>query len=161
MTISVGDKIPDVKVQTPTPDGPKAVQTAEVLGRGKVVLFGVPGAFTPTCSDYHLPGFVLRADDLEANGVTTIACTSVNDAFVMGAWGEAREVGDKVLLLADGSADFARALGLEIDLSGGGLGVRSKRFSAIIDDGVVTDLIVEDDGLGLDKSGAEGVLAKL
>ena len=161
MTISVGDKIPDVKVQTPTPDGPKAVQTGEVLGHGKVVLFGVPGAFTPTCSDYHLPGFVLRADEVKAKGVTTIACTAVNDAFVMAAWGDAREVGDKVLLLADGSADFARALGVEIDLSGGGLGVRSKRFSAIIEDGVVTDLTVEDDGLGLEKSGADEVLAKL
>ncbi|MGI8751200.1 MAG: peroxiredoxin [Acidimicrobiales bacterium] len=161
MTISVGDKVPDVKVQTPTADGPKAVQTGDALGHGKVVLFGVPGAFTPTCSDYHLPGFVLRADELEAKGVTTIACTAVNDAFVLGAWGEAREVGDKVLLLADGSADFARALGLDIDLSGGGLGVRSKRFSAIIEDGVITDLTVEDDGLGLEKSGADGVLAKL
>jgi peroxiredoxin len=161
MTISVGDKVPDVKVQTPTPDGPKAVQTGDVLGKGKVVLFGVPGAFTPTCSDYHLPGFVLRADDLKGKGVDTIACVSVNDAFVMAAWGEAREVGDKVLLLADGSADFARALGVEIDLSGGGLGVRSKRFSAILEDGVVTDLTVEDDGLGLEKSGADEVLAKL
>lgn len=161
MAISVGDKIPDVKVQTPTPDGPQAVKTGDVLGHGKVVLFGVPGAFTPTCSDHHLPGFVLRADDLAAKGVATIACTSVNDAFVMAAWGEAREVGDKVVLLADGSADFARALGLEIDLSGGGLGVRSKRYSAIIDDGVVTELTVEDDGLGLEKSTADGVLAKL
>ncbi|MDQ6784261.1 MAG: peroxiredoxin [Actinomycetota bacterium] len=161
MTISVGDKIPDVKVQTPTSDGPKAVRTGDVLGQGTVVLFGVPGAFTPTCSDHHLPGFVLRAEDLMAKGVTTIACTSVNDAFVMGAWGQAHQVRDKVLLLADGSADFARALGLEIDLSGGGLGVRSKRFSAIITDGVVTDVTVEDDGLGLDKSGAEGVLDKL
>jgi peroxiredoxin len=161
MSISVGDKIPDVKVQTPTPGGPKAVQTGDVLGHGKVVLFGVPGAFTPTCSDSHLPGFVMRADELADKGVTTIACTAVNDAFVMGAWGEAREVGDKVLLLADGSADFARALGLDIDLSGGGLGVRSKRFSAIIEDGIVTDLNVEDDGLGLEKSGVEGILAEL
>jgi peroxiredoxin len=161
MSISVGDKIPDVKVQTPTPDGPKAVQTGDVLGHGKVVLFGVPGAFTPTCSDFHLPGFVMRADELTDKGVTTIACTAVNDAFVMGAWGEAREVGDKVVLLADGSADFARALGLDIDLSGGGLGVRSKRFSAIIEDGIVTDLNVEDDGLGLEKSGVEGILAEL
>ena len=100
------------------------------------MLFGVPGAFTPTCSDYHLPGFVLRAEDLAAKGVDTIACVSVNDAFVMGAWGDARDVGDKVVLIADGSADSDRALGLEIDLSGGGLGLRSKRFAAILDDGV-------------------------
>lgn len=161
MAISVGDKIPDVKVQIPTADGPKAVQTGDVLGAGTVVLFGVPGAFTPTCSDHHLPAFVMRAEDLEAKGVTTIACTSVNDVFVMGAWGDARGVGDKVLMLADGSADFATALGLEIDLSGGGLGMRSKRYSAIITDGVVTELMVEPDGLGLDKSTVEGVLAKL
>jgi peroxiredoxin len=160
MTISVGDRIPDVQVQTPTADGPKPVQTGEVLGTGKVVLFGVPGAFTPTCSDHHLPGFVLRAEDLTDKGVTTIACTSVNDAFVMGAWAQANEVGDKLVMLADGSADFARALGLEIDLSGGGLGVRSKRYSAVIEDGVVTHLDVED-GLGLEKSTADNVLAHL
>jgi peroxiredoxin len=160
MTIAVGDRIPDVTVQIPTAEGPKRVQTSELLGSGKVVLFGVPGAFTPTCSDYHLPGFVLRSEDLEAKGVSTVACVSVNDAFVMGAWGEAREVGDKVMLVADGSADFTRALGLDVDLSGGGLGVRAKRFAAIIDDGVVTDLAVED-GLGLDVSTADAVLAKL
>lgn len=161
MTIAVGDKIPDVKVQTPTADGPRPVQTADVLGSGKVVLFGVPGAFTPTCSDHHLPGFVMRAEDLTAKGVTTIACTAVNDAFVLAAWGKEREVGDRVVLLADGSGDFAKALGLDIDLSGGGLGIRNKRFSAIIEDGVIKDLTVEDDGLGLDKSTADGVLEKL
>jgi len=122
MTIAVGDRIPDVKVLTPAPDGPEPVQTGEVLGHGKVVLFAVPGAFTPTCSDHHLPGFVLRADELRAKGVTTIACVAVNDPFVMGAWGDAREVGESMLLLADGSADFTRAVGLDIDLSGGGLG---------------------------------------
>jgi peroxiredoxin len=160
MTIAAGDRIPDIIVSTPSPDGPKRVGTAELLGKGKVVLFGVPGAFTPTCSDYHLPGFVLRADDLAAKGVDTVACVSVNDAFVMGAWGEAREVGDKIVLIADGSADLTRALGLEVDLSGGGLGVRSKRFAAVIDDGVVTDIAVEE-GLGLDVSTADAVLAKL
>jgi peroxiredoxin len=160
MTIAVGDQIPDVELWKVTDDGFTAVRSGEVLGEGKVVLFAVPGAFTPTCSDYHLPGFVLRADDLATKGVTTIACTSVNDAFVLGAWGQANEVGDKVVMLADGSADLARALGLEIDLSGGGLGVRSKRYSAIIEDGVVTHLNVEDD-LGLDKSSADGVLAQL
>ena len=160
MTIAVGDPIPDVQVATPSADGPKKVQTADLLGSGKVVLFGVPGAFTPTCSDYHLPGFVLRADDLASKGVDSIVCMSVNDPFVMGAWGDAREVGDKVVLIADGSADFTRALGLDIDLSGGGLGVRSKRFAAVVEDGVVTDLAVED-GLGLDVSTADAVLAKL
>ncbi len=160
MTIAVGDPIPDVQVSTPTPDGPKRVGSAELLGTGKVVLFGVPGAFTPTCSDYHLPGFVLRAEDLAAKGVDTIACISVNDAFVMAAWGEARAVGDKVVLIADGSADLTRALGLEVDLSGGGLGVRSKRFAAVIDDGILTDLAVEE-GLGLEVSTADAVLAKL
>jgi peroxiredoxin len=160
MTIAVGDRIPDVQVFTPSKDGPKPASSAELLGTGKVVLFGVPGAFTPTCSDYHLPGFVLRADDLVAKGVTTIACISVNDAFVMGEWGAAREVGDKVVLIADGSASLTKALGLEVDLSGGGLGVRSKRFAAIFDDGVLTELAVEE-GLGLDVSTADAVLAKL
>jgi peroxiredoxin len=160
MTIAVGDRIPDVKVQIATPDGPKPVQSGELLGHGKVVLFGVPGAFTPTCSDYHLPGYVLRSDDLAAKGVDTIACVAVNDAFVMGAWGAARDVGDKVVMVADGSADLTKAMGLDIDLSGGGLGVRSKRYALVLDDGVVTDLLLED-GLGLEVSSADGVLAKL
>jgi peroxiredoxin (alkyl hydroperoxide reductase subunit C) len=160
MSIAVGDPVPDVTVKIPTPDGPKDVQTAELLGSGKAVLFGVPGAFTPTCSDYHLPGFVLRADELEAKGVDTVACLSVNDAFVMGAWGDAQEVGQKVVLLADGSAELTRALGLEIDLSGGGLGIRSKRFALIAEDGVVTDVAVEE-GLGLEVSSVDAVLAKL
>jgi peroxiredoxin len=160
MTIAVGDRIPDVQVQIPTPDGPRPAQTAELLGKGRVVLFGVPGAFTPTCSDYHLPGFVLRAEDLRAKGVTAIACTSVNDAFVMGAWGRDREVDGKIVLIADGSAAFAKALGLDFDLSGAGLGVRSQRFAAIVDDGVVTDLAVEE-GPGLEVSSADAVLAKL
>lgn len=160
MTIAVGDRLPDVEVHVPTADGPKRVRTGELLGSGTAVLFGVPGAFTPTCSDYHLPGFVLRADDLRSKGVGTIACMSVNDAFVMGAWGEAREVGDSVVLVADGSADLTRALGLELDLSGGGLGVRSQRFAMILQDGVVRDLAVEA-GTGLDVSTADAVLAKL
>ena len=160
MTIATGDKIPDVKVQVPGPNGPEAAQTGDLLGHGTVVLFGLPGAFTPTCSDYHLPGFVVRAEDLHAKGVDTIACVSVNDAFVMKAWGEANEVGDKVKMIADGSAQFTKALGLDVDLTGGGLGVRSKRYSAIIRDGVVVDLAVEQT-LGLDVSSADAVLAKL
>jgi glutaredoxin/glutathione-dependent peroxiredoxin len=160
MTIAVGDKIPDVKVQIPGANGPEAAQTGELLGKGTVVLFGLPGAFTPTCNDYHLPGYVLRAEDLAAKGVDRIACVSVNDAFVMKAWGEANDVGDKVTLIADGSAVFTKELGLDIDLTGGGLGVRSKRYSAVIKDGVLTDLAVED-GLGLDVSSADKVLEKL
>jgi glutaredoxin/glutathione-dependent peroxiredoxin len=160
MTIAVGDKIPDVTVQVPGPDGPQAAQTGELLGKGKVVVFGLPGAFTPTCSDYHLPGFVLRADDLQEKGVDQIVCVSVNDAFVMKAWGEANQVGQKVTLVADGSAVLTKALGLEVDLTGGGLGIRSKRYAAIIEDGVVTDLAVEE-SLGLDVSSADAVLAKL
>jgi glutaredoxin/glutathione-dependent peroxiredoxin len=160
MTIAVGDKIPDVTVQVPGPEGPTRAQTGDLLGHGKVVLFAVPGAFTPTCSEYHLPGFVLRAEDLKAKGVDTIACVAVNDAFVLKAWGEANGVGDNVTLVADGSAVFTKALGLEVDLTGGGLGIRSKRYAAILDDGVVTDLAVED-SLGLDVSSADAVLAKL
>jgi peroxiredoxin len=160
MTIAVGDKIPDVKVQVAGRNGPEPAQTGELLGNGTVVLFGVPGAFTPTCSDYHLPGFVLRADEIKAKGVDKIACVAVNDAFVMKAWGEAHEVGDKVTLIADGSAMFTKAVGLEVDLTGGGLGVRSKRYAAILKDGVVTSLAVEDT-LALDVSSAESVLAVL
>jgi peroxiredoxin len=147
-------------VQVPGPNGPEAAQTSDLLGKGTVVVFGLPGAFTPTCSDYHLPGFVLRADDLKAKGVDTIACVSVNDAFVMKAWGEANDVGDKVLLIADGSAAFTKEIGLDIDLTGGGLGVRSKRYAMILKDGVVTHLFVEET-LGLEVSSAEAILATL
>jgi peroxiredoxin len=160
MTIAVGDKIPDVKVQLPGPNGPESAQTRDVLGTGTVVLFGLPGAFTPTCSDHHLPGFVVRAEDLRAKGVDKIVCVSVNDAFVMKAWGEAHEVGDDVALIADGSAAFTKELGLDVDLTGGGMGVRSKRYAAILHDGVVTDLAVEET-LGLELSSADAVLAKL
>jgi peroxiredoxin len=160
MTIAVGDKIPDVKVQVPGPTGPEPVETGELLGKGTVVLFGLPGAFTPTCSDHHLPGFILRAEDLRGKGVDKIVCVSVNDAFVMKAWGEANDVGDDVIMLADGSGVFTKAMGLEVDLTGGGLGVRSKRYAAIIKDGIVTDLAVEET-LGLDVSSADAVLAKL
>jgi peroxiredoxin len=160
MTIAVGDKIPDVTVQVPGGSGPEAAQTADLLGHGKVVLFGVPGAFTPTCSDYHLPGFVLRAEDLNAKGVDRIACVSVNDAWVMKAWGDAQEVGDQVTMIADGAAAFTKALGLEVDLTKVGLGVRSQRYAAVIEDGVVTHLAVEP-APGLDVSSADAVLAVL
>jgi peroxiredoxin len=160
MAIAVGDRIPDVQVMTMTADGPRPVRTGDVLGTGKAVLFAVPGAFTPTCSDYHLPGFVVRADELAAKGVATVACVSVNDAFVMGAWGEAQGVGTAVLLLADGNADFARAMGLELDGTGFGMGPRSQRYAAVLEDGVVTHLAVED-GPGLEVSSADAILAAL
>jgi glutaredoxin/glutathione-dependent peroxiredoxin len=160
MAISVGDRIPDVTLRTMTGDGPAAIQSADVLGTGKVVLFAVPGAFTPTCSDHHLPGFVLRAEELSAKGVDTIACISVNDPFVMGAWGEAQGTDGKVLMLADGNGEFAAEVGLEMDGSGFGLGTRSQRYAAIIDDGVVTQLMVET-APGVDVSSADSVLDKL
>jgi peroxiredoxin len=143
-----------------TSDGPKPVSSIEVLGKGKVVLFAVPGAFTPTCSDHHLPGFVVRADEIRAKGVDAIVCLSVNDPFVMGAWGSDQEVGDRVLMVADGNGEFTSAVGLELDGSGFGLGSRSQRYAAILEDGVVTSLFVEQKP-GLDVSSAESVLAAL
>ena len=160
MTIAAGDRIPDVQVMTMGPDGPTPVRTGEVLGTGKVVLFAVPGAFTPTCSDYHLPSFLLRNEELRAKGVDTIACISVNDPFVMGAWGQAHDVGDKVLMLADGNGEFAKAAGLEMDGTGFGLGIRSQRYAAIVEDGVVSAIFVEP-GPGLTVSAADSVLAEL
>ncbi len=160
MAIAVGDTIPDIKVMTTGPDGPAPVQTADVLGSGKVVLFAVPGAFTPTCSDYHLPSYVLRQDELKAKGVDTVACISVNDPFVMDAWGKDQNVGDAVVMLADGNGEFAKAVGLEMDGSGFGLGTRSQRYAMVIDDGVVTTLSVEP-GSGLTVSAADAVLEQL
>jgi peroxiredoxin len=161
VTIAVGDRIPDVKVFTfSDKGGPEATTSAEVLGRGKVVLFGVPGAFTPTCSDHHLPGFVLRADELRAKGAEKVVCISVNDPFVMGAWGEDQNVGDSVVMLADGNGELTEAMGLSMDGSGFGLGKRSQRFAAILDNGVVSWLAVES-GPGLKVSSAEEVLAAL
>ena len=160
MTIAVGDKIPDVKVQLPGDNGPQPAQTGELLGSGTVVLFGLPGAFTPTCSDHHLPGFVIRAEDFKDKGVDRIYCISVNDAFVMGAWGQANEVEGKVGMIADGSATFTKEVGLDVDLTGGGLGVRSKRYAMVIKDGVVSHLAVEET-LGLDVSSADAVLKAL
>ena len=160
MEIAVGDKIPDVQVMTSGPDGPVHVRTGEVLGSGKVVLFAVPGAFTPTCSDYHLPSFVIRHDELKAKGVDTVACLSVNDPFVMAAWGDSQNVGDSVLMVADGNGAFTAALGLEMDGSGFGLGTRSQRYAMVIEDGVVTALNVEP-GPGLAVSAADAVLQAL
>ncbi len=160
MTIAVGDRIPDVAVRVPGPDGPVPERTGTLLGAGRVIVFGVPGAFTPTCSDYHLPSYLMLHDELEAKGVGLVACVSVNDAYVMGAWGLALEVGDQVVLVADGNAEFTRALGLEMDGSAFGLGTRSKRYAMVVDDGVVTSLAVEP-GPGLTVSAADAVLATL
>jgi len=160
MSIAKGDKIPDVEVKTLGPEGPQTVKTGEVLGSGKVVLFAVPGAFTPGCSKIHLPGFVQDADALRAKGVSRIACIAVNDAWVMDAWGQSQGVGDKILMLADGNGDFARAMGLEFDGSGIGLGSRSQRYAAVIEDGVITSLEVESKP-GVDVSSCQAVLSRL
>lgn len=160
MPLSPGDRLPDVELWTMSPGGPQKVRTGELFGSGRSVLFAVPGAFTPTCSDYHLPGFVVRADDLRAKGVTTVACLSVNDPFVMGAWGQAQHVDDRVLMLSDGNGEFTRAMGLDFDGSGIGLGTRSQRYAAVVDDGVLTALFVEP-GPGLSVSSADAVLEAL
>ena len=160
MTISVGDKIPDVKVMLATDKGPDQVSTVEFLGSGKVALFSLPGAFTPTCSASHLPGFVEKADALKSKGVSKIVCMSVNDAFVMDAWGKSQNTSDDVIMLADGNGDFARALGLTMDGTGFGMGERAQRFSVILDDGVVSKLNIEEPG-AFDVSSAEHMLNQL
>ncbi len=146
MAIAVGDKIPAAKLKTMTAEGPKDISTEDIFNGKKVVLFAVPGAFTPTCSAKHLPGFVEKAAEIKGKGVDTVACLSVNDAFVMGAWGKAQNTGDKILMLADGAAAFTKQLGLELDLSGPGMGVRSKRYAMIVDNGTVKALNVEAPG---------------
>jgi peroxiredoxin len=160
MTIKVGDAIPSMKLMMATPDGPKEVSTDDIFKGKKVVLFAVPGAFTPTCSQKHLPGFVQNAAALKGKGVDTIACIAVNDAFVMGAWGKEQGTADKVTMLADGSAAFAKALGLEMDISARGMGVRSQRYALVAEDGKVTHLGVEPPG-GFEASKAETILAAL
>lgn len=159
MTIKVGERVPDVTLYHMGDNGPEAVSTGELFSGKKVVLFALPGAYTPTCSAAHLPGFVVNADKLKAKGVDTIACLSVNDAFVMGAWGKVQNA-DDVLMLADGSGDFTQAVGLELDLTSRGMGVRSQRYAMIVDDGVVTELAVEEGG-AFEVSSAEAMLAKL
>lgn len=146
MTIKVGDKIPSGVLAHMTADGPQKITTDELFGGKTVVLFSVPGAFTPTCDAKHLPGFVQHADALKAKGVDTIACLAVNDVFVMSAWGKASHVDGKVLMLADGNGEFTRALGLELDATGFGMGVRGKRFALVAKDGVVTHLNIEPPG---------------
>jgi len=158
--IKTGDKIPTMKLMVATAEGPREADTAELLGHGKVVLFAVPGAFTPTCSAKHLPGFVKLAPEFKAKGVDKIVCLAVNDAFVMGAWAKDQKVGESVVMLADGSAAFTKALGLELDLIARGMGVRSQRFALVIEDGVVTELAVEEPG-GFEVSRAEAMLETL
>lgn len=160
MTIQVGDRLPSATLTTMTAEGPKPLTTSELCEGKKVVLFAVPGAFTPTCSVQHLPGYVDNAQSLKDKGVDTVACVSVNDPFVMGAWGKDREVGEDLMMLSDGNGDFTAAIGLEMDGSGFGLGTRSQRYAMIIDDGVVSTLNVES-GPGLDVSSAESILSEL
>lgn len=160
MTIKVGDKLPAGTLTQMTKDGPQKISTAQLFGGRKVVVFSVPGAFTPTCDAKHLPGFVQNADAIRAKGVDTIACMAVNDVFVMNAWGKASHVEDKILMLADGNAEYARALGLEMDASGFGMGMRGKRFAILADDGVVKGLYVEGPG-EFKVSSAEHVLSQL
>lgn len=160
MTIKVGDRIPETTLYRMGEKGPEAVATADYFKGRKVVVFGLPGAYTPTCSAKHVPGYLEHAGDFTARGVDAIACISVNDAFVMGAWGKDQGVGDKIDMLGDGSADFARATGLDLDLSARGLGIRSKRFALVVDDGVV-QTVAEEEATGLDVSAAEKILATL
>jgi glutaredoxin/glutathione-dependent peroxiredoxin len=159
MSISVGDKIPDVKLVKATPDGPQPVQSSDYFAGRRIALFSVPGAFTPTCSARHLPGFVEKADELKAKGVDEIACTAVNDAFVLGAWNKAGG-SDAITMLADGNGEFAAALGLEMDGTAFGMGKRGQRFSLVVNDGVVEQVNVEAPG-DFKVSSAEHMLSQL
>ncbi len=158
--IKTGDMLPSMKLSEATPDGPREITTDEIFRGKKVVLFAVPGAFTPTCSAKHLPGFIEHAKAFSAKGVDTIACMAVNDAFVLGAWARSQGIGSEIVMVADGSAAFTKALGLELDLVARGLGIRSQRFALIADDMRVTYLAVEKPG-DFDVSRAEAVLAQL
>jgi len=160
MTINVGDKLPEVTLIKATANGPEAVDSTSYFAGRKVALFSVPGAFTPTCSAKHLPGFVAHLDDFKAKGIDEVACTAVNDAFVLGAWSKASDAGDKVTMLADGNGDFAEAVGLTMDGSKFGMGKRGQRFSMLVDNGVVTQLNVEAPG-EFKVSSAEHMLEQL
>ena len=160
MTITTGEKVPDVEVFVMGPEGgPQKVTTGELLGSGRVVLFAVPGAYTPGCSKVHLPGFVEGASELKGKGVDKIVCLAVNDAWVMDAWGKEQGVGDDIVMIGDGNGQFAEAMGLVMDGSGFGLGKRSKRYAAIIEDGTITNLAVDDSGIEL--SSCSNVLSLL
>jgi len=157
----VGDKVPSATLRMLGPEGPKAVTTEELFAPGKkVVAFALPGAFTPTCSAKHVPGYVTEFDKLKAKGVDTIACISVNDAFVMGAWGKEQKAGDKVMMLGDGNGEFTQAMGLTMDGSKFGLGTRSQRYAMVVDNGVIKELFVEKPG-AFEVSSAENVLKHL
>ena len=160
MTIKVDDKLPSATLRYVGPDGVQAVTTEEFFRGKKVALFGVPGAFTRTCSERHLPGYVTHADELKAKGIDTIACIAVNDQFVMDAWGKDRGASGKIVMLGDGSGDFTRAIGLELDRIKEGMGIRSQRYSMLVDNGVVKALHVEQPGQ-FDVSSAEAMLKAL
>ena len=159
MSINVGDKVPSCTLKVMGESGPQDIATDEIFAGKKVVLFAVPGAFTPGCTMTHLPGYVVGYDDFKAKGVDTVACIAVNDAFVMGAWGDAQNA-ENLLMLADGNGEFTAAVGLELDGSGFGLGTRSQRYAMIVDDGTVSTLSVEE-GAGVDVSAAEKILELL
>jgi len=161
MAISRGDRLPEATFLMMTEEGPAPVSTADYFGGRKVVLFAIPGAFTPTCAARHIPSYVENIDALKAKGVDAVACTGVNDVFVMDAQAEAAKARGKVDFLADGNADFARAIGLDLDGSGLGLGTRSHRYAMIVDDGVVSEIFVEEDPSGMEVSGARHVLDAL
>jgi peroxiredoxin len=160
MTIKAGDRMPAGTLKTMTKDGPKDVSTEELFTGKKVVLFSVPGAFTPTCDAKHLPGFVQQAAQIKGKGIDTIACMAVNDVFVMNAWGKHSNVGDKVLMLADGNGDYAKALGLELDGRGFGMGTRGQRFSILVDNGVAKSVNIEAPGQ-FKVSSAEHILGQI
>ncbi len=160
MAIKEGDKVPSVTLQHMTADGPKPISTDEFFKGKRVVVVGEPGAFKPVCSTQHLPGFVQNVDAIKAKGVDTIACLSVNDAFVMDSWGKAQNAGDGIVMLADGNAEFTKAAGFEWDVSKFGMGLRSRRFAMLVEDGVVKNLLLEE-GTGLDIRTAENLLGKL
>ena len=160
MTIKIGDHLPSARLASMGPGGPESHTTEEIFTGKKVALFSVPGAFTPTCSAKHLPGFVEHADDILSKGIDQIICLAVNDVFVMDAWGKNHGVGDKVLMLADGNGEFIGALGLELDATGFGMGMRGQRFSMIVDDGVLSVLNIEDPG-AFNVSSAEQMLTQL
>jgi peroxiredoxin len=161
MTIKIGDKLPSATLRQVTPEGPKEITTDEFFRGKKVALFAVPGAFTPACSQRHLPGYVEKAADIKAKGIDEVACVAVNDPAVLTAWGKDQRSEGKVTMLADGSGDFARALGMELDLTKAGLGMRSKRYSMLVDNGVVKSLNVEQSPGQVEGSGAEAMLKAL
>jgi glutaredoxin/glutathione-dependent peroxiredoxin len=160
MAIKVGDKVPSVTLRYLTSEGPKAVSSDEFFAGKKVALFAVPGAYTRTCSQRHLPSYVTHAAEIKAKGVDTIACIAVNDPFVMGAWGKEHQADDKIVMLGDGSGDFTRAIGLELDRIKEGMGIRSQRYSMLVDNGVVKALHVEQPGQ-YEVSSAEAMLKAL